>query len=101
MAEFDHVTWDDLNHLTREELLDRLEAEQEYWARQEMGGFTDAHRARREEFSRILRAVCDPAELAEAVGHTAAWVAGEGSTDTSYWDQMPGHRVTARRRPRR
>ncbi|MBQ0927536.1 hypothetical protein [Saccharopolyspora endophytica] len=98
MAECNHLTWADLNHLTRGELLDRLEAEQEYWARQENGGFTDADRARREEFSRILRAVCAPAELAEEVGHTAAWLAGECSTDTSYWDQMPGHRVTARRR---
>ena len=99
MAEFNHVTWDDLNILTRSELLDRLEAEHEYWARQDKGGFTDTHRARREEFSRILRAVCNPADQSDAVGHTAAWLAGECSTDTSYWDQMPGRRVTARRRP--
>lgn len=101
MAEFNHISWDDLNHLTRSELLDRLEAEHAYWADQDKGGFTDTHRARREEFSRILRAVCDPADLAEPVDHTAAWLAGECSTDTSYWDQIPRHRVTARHRHRR
>ncbi|PWV71340.1 hypothetical protein SAMN05421630_11556 [Prauserella marina] len=35
MARFQRLTWDDLDHLTREELIPRLEAEQEYWARKE------------------------------------------------------------------
>lgn len=58
MAEFNHVTWGDLNHLTRGELLDRLEAEQEHWARQDCGGFNEADRPAREEFNRILLTAC-------------------------------------------
>lgn len=62
MADFKHVTWDDLDCLTRGELLDRLEAEQEYWARQAHGGFNEADRPAREEFNRILLAACAQAD---------------------------------------
>ncbi|MEB3370963.1 hypothetical protein [Saccharopolyspora mangrovi] len=87
MAEFEHVTWDDLNRLTRGELLDRLEAEREHWARQEHGGFTEADRPAREEFNRILLTACAPAD---ATGETATWLA-RGRPNGHRWNQGPGH----------
>ena len=90
MARFKRLTWDDLDNLTRKELLPRLEAEQEYWARQEKRGLSDADQQARKQFSDILYAVINPAGLAASMAETTAWLKGERSTDSSYWREQPG-----------
>lgn len=91
MARFKRLVRDDLNNLTRDELLSRLEAEQAYWARKEARGLNDADRQARREFSDIVFAVIDPSGLADSMAETTAWLKGERSTDSSYWREKPGH----------
>lgn len=90
MARFQRLTWDDLDNLTRTELLSRLEAEQQYWARKEARGLNDADRRARKEFSDIVFAVINPSDLADSMAETTAWLKGERPTDTSYWREKPG-----------
>ncbi|MEV3966109.1 hypothetical protein AB0M34_35470 [Nocardia sp. NPDC050193] len=52
MARFQRLTRADLETLTRDQLLERLTAEQKYWARQERGMMTEADRQARAEFTR-------------------------------------------------
>jgi hypothetical protein len=85
------LTRDDLTNLTREELLPRLEAEQEYWARKEKRGLTAADLQARKEFSDILFAVINPSGLADSMAETTAWLKGERSTDSAYWNEKPAH----------
>lgn len=90
MARFKRLTWDDLDNLTRDELLDRIEAEQAYWARKEARGLSEAERTARKEFSDILFAVLNPAKIADSMAETTAWLKGERSTDSSFWSEKPG-----------
>lgn len=90
MARFQRLTWDDLDNLTRAELLPRLEAEQQYWARKQARGLSEADQCARREFSRMLCTVISPDGLASAMGEMAAWLKGDRSVNTSYWDEKPG-----------
>lgn len=90
MARFQRLTWDDLDNLTRAELLPRLEAEQQYWARKERGELSEADERARREFGRMLCTVISPDSLASAMGEMAAWLKGDRSVNTSYWDEKPG-----------
>lgn len=90
MARFKRLVRDDLNNLTREELLLRLEAEQAYWARKEARGLNDADQQARKEFSDILYAVVNPSRLANAMAEDIAWLKGERATGSSYWSDKPG-----------
>lgn len=90
MPRFKRLTWADLDNLTRDELLPRLEAEQEYWARKAACGMSEADRKARKEFSDMLRKVLNPSEVADSMAETAAWLKGERSADTSFWDEKPG-----------
>lgn len=90
MARFERLTRADLDVHTRQELLDRLEAEQEYWARKAKRGMTDADQEARREFSRIIAAVLDPEGLANSMAEDAAHLRGERRTASSFWDQKPG-----------
>jgi hypothetical protein len=90
MAMFKRLTWDDLDNLTRKELLPRLEAEQAYWARMEKRRLSAADQQARKQFSDILFAVIDPSGLADSLAETTAWLKGERSTDSSYWREQPG-----------
>ena len=90
MARFKRLVRDDLNNLTRDELVSRLESEQAYWARKETRGLSDADQDARKEFSDILFAVINPAGLADSMAETTAWLKGKRTTDSSYWDEKPG-----------
>jgi hypothetical protein len=90
MTRFKRLTRDDLSNLTRNELLPRLEAEQEYWARKEKRGLSDADRQARKEFTDIVFTVLNPDGLADSMAEDAAWLKGERPTSSSYWDKKPG-----------
>ena len=90
MARFKRLTRDDLNNLTRNELLPRLEAEQEYWARKERRGLSAADQQARKEFTDIVFTVLNPDGLADLVAEEAAWLKGERPTSSSYWERKPG-----------
>lgn len=89
MPKFQRLTWGDLDKLTRNQLLPRLEAEQEYWARKQQRGMSPEDDAARAEFGRMLLAAIDPAGLAQEMGDTAAWLRGEGSAPT-WFNEKPG-----------
>jgi hypothetical protein len=89
MARFVRLTRADLDTHTRSELLDRLEAEQQYWFRKERRGMSDADRAARAEFGTILATVLDPDGLAQSMREDAAWIRGERGRST-FWDDKPG-----------
>lgn len=90
MAKFQRLAWADLDNLTRAELLDRVEVEQAYWARKEQRGLSAADRDARKQFSDILFAALDPSGLADSMAEDAAWLRGERSTASSFWDENPG-----------
>jgi len=90
MTRFQRLTWDDLGNFTRAELLPRVEAEQQYWARRERHGLSEADQEARKEFSQILCAVINPPGLASAMGEMAGWLKGERATSTAYWSEKPG-----------
>jgi hypothetical protein len=91
VARFQRLTRADLDTLTRGELIRRVEAEQQYWARKEQrGSLSDADQQARQEFSAILMQVVNPARLAEAMGEITAWIRGERAAPTSYWTEVPG-----------
>jgi hypothetical protein len=90
MARFTRLTWDDLNSFTRDELLSRLEAEQEYWARKEKRGLNADDQQARKEFSDMVFTVLNPDGLANSMAETTAWLKSERSTDSSYFREKPG-----------
>lgn len=90
MARFKRLTWDDLDNLTRAELVPRLEAEQGYWARKEQRGLGEADLEARKEFNAILAAAINPTDVSQALSEITGWLAGERPTGTSYWDEKPG-----------
>lgn len=59
MARFRRLTDTEARQLSRSELLDRIEAEQEYWHRKRHS-MTDADRAAEREFRRIWYALAGP-----------------------------------------
>ncbi|SEO83759.1 hypothetical protein [Amycolatopsis saalfeldensis] len=91
MARFQRLTRDDLTTHTRDELLPRLEAEQEYWARKEKRGLSAADQQARREFSDLVYAVINPSGLADSMAETTAWLKGERSTDSAYFTEKPIH----------
>ncbi len=90
MARFTRLTWADLNTHTRDELLARLEAEQQYWARREKRGLSEADQQARKQFTAIVFAVLNPDWLASSLAETAAWLKGEQPADSSFWCETPG-----------
>jgi hypothetical protein len=90
-ARFQRLTRDDLTNFTRDDLLPRLEAEQEYWARKEKRGLSAADQQARKEFSDLVYAVINPAGLADSMAETTAWLKGERSTDSAYFKEKPAH----------
>ncbi len=90
MPRFQRLTWDGLDNFTRADLLPRVEAGQEYWARKEKRGLSEADQHARKEFGKILYAVINPPGLAGSMAETTAWLKGERETDTSYWSERPG-----------
>jgi hypothetical protein len=90
MARFQRLTRHDLTRFTRDELLPRVEAEQEYWARKEKRGLSAADQQARQEFSELVYAVINPADLADSMAETTAWLKGERATDSTYFTEKPG-----------
>lgn len=90
MARFKRLTWADLDNLTRDELLPRLEEEQRYWARKERRGLDAADREARKQFSDMVLKVLNPEAIADSMAETTAWLKGERDTDTSFWGEKPG-----------
>jgi hypothetical protein len=85
MTTIKHLTRQDLDTLTRTELLARIEEESAYWDRKSKRGLSDADAAAMREFSAILHAAMDPGA---AIEHAAQYVEGRG--DNGYWSQKPG-----------
>lgn len=83
MASFRRLTAAEARTLTRSELLDRFEAEQQYWARRRNLTAEDREAAR--EFTRILFASLNPAD---GVADVLSYLRGE-RTGPSYWDKKP------------
>jgi hypothetical protein len=82
MARFVRLTRADLARLTRAELLDRIEAEQQYWHRkQDRGKFTAEDRTAFAEFREIMHAACEPAAAIQDLNNRIAGVPGAGHTD--------------------
>jgi hypothetical protein len=79
---FKRLTDAEARTLTRAELLDRVEAEQAYWARKR--GPTTADRAAKREFSRIMHAYLPLNDAFQAAIDTA-----EGRR-SDYWETRPG-----------
>jgi len=99
MARFKRLTWDDLDKIPRNELLPRLEAEQQYWARKAQSGMTEADQEARKEFSDILIAAINPGKLVQGLEETASRLKGERSRPSEYWTETPGsHELSGDRR---
>lgn len=82
MTRFKRLTDAEARSLTRAELLDRVEAEQAYWARKRT--MTPQDKAAEREFSRILHAYLSPHAAIQAAMDT---VQGRRS---DYWETRPG-----------
>ena len=83
MTRFKRLTEEEARTLTRGELLDRVEAEQKYWARKRAR--SDEDRAAEREFTRILFTYVNPSEAMQA---TIDYIEGQRGHD--YWDTRPG-----------
>ena len=83
MTRFKRLTEAEARTLTRRELLDRVEAEQKYWARKHAR--SDEDRAAEREFTRILFTYMNPSEAMQA---TIDYI--EGLRGPGYWDTRPG-----------
>ena len=82
MTRFKRLTEEEARTLTRGELLDRVEAEQKYWARKHAR--SDGDRAAEREFTRILFTYVNPSEAMQA---TIDYIEGRRGHD--YWDTRP------------
>lgn len=91
MTRFVRLVKDDLTRLTRGELLDRVETEQQYWFRKlDREGETPENHAAYEEFRAIMHAAINPAE---AVADTLRLLTA-GPAAATYWDEIPGKPAT-------
>ncbi|MGW5569696.1 hypothetical protein ACWEVD_00730 [Nocardia thailandica] len=90
MARFKRLTRTDLYTLTRQELLDRLETEQGYWARKEKRGLSPADQQARREFTDLVFTVLNPDGLAESMREDTAWLEGARGSASTYWSEIPG-----------
>lgn len=90
MARFARLTRADLDTLTRQELLDRLEAEQNYWARKEKRGLSTSDQQARREFTDLVFAVLNTDGVANSIREDAAWLKGERNNASTYWSEVPG-----------
>lgn len=86
MARFKRLTDAEARTLTRRELLDRIEAEQQYWFRKKTR--TDEDDAAFREFTRIMYAYLGPDSVAEAMQDTIDHI--EGRSPGGWWDARPG-----------
>jgi hypothetical protein len=73
--------------LTRRELMDRIEAEQQYWFRKHKGTMSADDEAAWREFSHLLQKYCSEAISG---GLRAAMDLMEGRGGADYWDTRPG-----------
>lgn len=85
MPAFKRLTRDDLNHLTRRELQDRIMLESDYWDRKCRRGLNEADAAAHQEFGEILHAAIDPGA---SIDHAMQYM--ETGVDNGYWDEKPG-----------
>ncbi len=85
MSRFKRLTDAEARTLTRRELLDRIEAEQQCWFRKRTRTAEDDAAFR--EFTRIMYAYLSPASVAEAIQDTIDYI--EGRSPGSYWDTRP------------
>jgi len=85
MPAFKRLKRSDLDVLTRAELQDRIEVEQQYWERKCRRGLSEADAAAHREFGVILHAALDPAASLAHVQHYL-----ETGVDNGYWDEKPG-----------
>jgi hypothetical protein len=87
MGRFKRLTRADLGVLTRGELLDRVEVEQQYWFRKlAREGETPENHAAYEEFRAIMHAAFDPAAAVQAA---LTLVTNGHGWSADYWDEVP------------
>lgn len=84
MPAFKRLAEADLSKLTREELLDRFDAENAYWDRKCRRALSEADAVAHREFSRLLHLAIDPGK---AMDDLAAYLRGGRRPD--YWQQKP------------
>jgi hypothetical protein len=84
MARFKRLTDAEARTLTRSEILDRVEAEQQYWIRKHRRGMTEEDVTAEREFNRIMYAYLDPMAGLDALRDTL-----EGRR-SDYWESRPG-----------
>lgn len=95
MARFTRLTRADLTRYSRAELLPRVEAEQQYWARKARHGLSAADADARAEFYKILNVVIDITGLSADLRATSAALREEQAADSSYWSCPPGNAPTS------
>jgi hypothetical protein len=85
VARFKRLTAAEARTLTRDQLLDRILAEQAYWKRKHARGMTTEDEAAEKEFHRIMYASISPDQgITDLLDHLKG-VPGAGS----YFDQKP------------
>lgn len=85
MPAFKRLQRSDLDVLTRAELQDRIEVEQQYWNRKCRRGLNEADSAAHQEFGVILHAALD---VSASLAHAQVYL--ETGVDNGYWDEKPG-----------
>lgn len=83
MSRFKRLTDAEARTLTRAQLLDRVEAEQKYWARKH--AVTPEDRAAEREFGRILFTYLDPGEAMDDLINVI-----KTGRRSDYWERRPG-----------
>lgn len=88
MSRFKRLTTADLDRLTRGELLDRVEVEQQYWFRKlDRRPVSDADQAGYRKFQAIVRQAINPVDAVRAAKDL---VTNGHGWSADYWDEIPG-----------
>jgi len=81
---FEHLTWEDLDRLTRAELAERVRAEVAYWEGVPVEEMGEAEAQAYLTFMQVAKASIDPVGL---LGHVSSQLHG---VDDGFWDEVPG-----------
>jgi hypothetical protein len=84
MPAFKRLTEADLRTLTREELLDRFDAEGAYWDRKMQRGLSEKDAAAYQEYGRLLHLAIDHARALDDITNYL-----NGGDRPDYWKQRP------------
>lgn len=88
MARFKRLTEAEAETLTRSQILDRIEAEQQYWFRKHARGMSGEDEAAEKEFVRLLHKYAGPEVISAGLKDAKDYL--EGRSTGGFWDQRPG-----------